>query len=73
MKVDKPIPRAPPDPPSPTRMVTIGTLRPAMTVRLVAIASLCPSLSASNEGQAPTVSISVTTVSGVNQQMGTSE
>jgi hypothetical protein len=40
----------------------MGTLSPAMMVRLVAMASLCPSLSASNEGQAPTVSISVTTV-----------
>ena len=36
--------------------VTIGTLRPAMRVRLEAIASLWPSSSHSKVGHAPTVS-----------------
>lgn len=41
-----PTPSAPPEPPSPMMRVTMGTFNPAITVKLVAIASLCPSLSA---------------------------
>merc|ERR1719282_2269790 len=52
---------APPEPPSLTTIVMIGTFKPAIAVRFVAIASLWPAVSASKEGQAPTVSTKVTT------------
>lgn len=45
-RLPMPTPSAPPEPPSPMMRVTMGTVSPAITVKLVAIASLCPSLSA---------------------------
>ena len=54
-----PIPNAPPLPPSPIITETIGTFRPNISARFLAMASPCPFSSASIPGYAPAVSIRV--------------
>src|SRR5690606_11401379 len=56
-----PIPSAPPEAPSPTIRVIIGTFRRVISRIFLAIASPCPRSSASKPGYAPGVSIRVTT------------
>ena len=55
-----PIPKAPPEAPSPIITVIIGTLIDSISNMFRAIASPCPRSSASSPGYAPGVSISVT-------------
>ncbi|KAG1385299.1 hypothetical protein G6F59_017487 [Rhizopus arrhizus] len=52
---------APPEPPSPITVQMIGTFSSAISIRLRAIASDWPRDSASMPGQAPAVSIRVST------------
>ena len=56
-----PMPKAPPDAPSPITTHIIGTFSTLISKRFLAIASPCPRSSASRPGEAPGVSISVTT------------
>ena len=53
-----PIPKAPPEAPSPIIMTIIGTFSDIISYRFLAIASPCPLSSASRPGYAPGVSIS---------------
>ena len=56
-----PIPSAPPEAPSPMMMQITGTSNFIISNRLRAMASPCPRSSASSPGNAPGVSIKVTT------------
>ena len=58
MRSVTPIASAPPEPPSPITIEIVGTLRPAIFSRQVAIASAWPRSSASTPGNAPAVSTS---------------
>ena len=55
-----PIPKAPPDAPSPIIITIIGTDKDIISYMFLAIASPCPRSSASKPGNAPGVSTSVT-------------
>ena len=55
-----PIASAPPEPPSPSTTMTMGTWSPVMSLMLDAMASACPRSSAAGPGNAPAVSRKVT-------------